>query len=99
MMGIPEPSRGWTLLTNHGRVLLLVAQNPQVRLRDIATLAGITERSAQAIVSDLEAEGYLHRDKVGRRNVYSVHPEKPFRHPAEAGHRVGELINLFTPPR
>lgn len=87
--------RRWTLLTNHGRVLLLVAQNPQVRLRDIAQLAGITERSAQSIVADLEHEGYLHREKMGRRNVYSVHPEKPFRHPAEAHHTVGELFDLF----
>lgn len=99
MASIEEGShRGWTLLTNHGRVLLLIAQNPQVRLRDVALLAGITERSAQSIVTDLEAEGYLHREKVGRRNVYSVHPEKPFRHPAEAHHTVGELFDLFGPP-
>jgi hypothetical protein len=90
----PKP---WTLLTSHGRVLLLIAQNPELRIRDLAERAGITERSAQAIVTDLEAVGYIDRQKVGRRNTYSLHPELPFRHPAEADHTVGELIDLFAP--
>lgn len=88
--------RPWTLLTSHGRVLLLIAQNPDFRLRDIAESAGITERSAQGIVSDLEAAGYIERERVGRRNSYRLHPEMPFRHPAESGHTVGELLALFT---
>lgn len=92
----PPAARPWTLLTSHGRVLLLIAQNPDLRLRDIADAAGITERSAQGIVSDLEAAGYIEREKVGRRNTYRLHPEMPFRHPAEAGHSVGELLALFT---
>lgn len=87
----------WTLLTSHGRVLLLIARNPDLRIRDLAEMAGITERSAQAIVSDLEEVGYIDRVKVGRRNTYSLHPELPFRHPAEADHTVGELIDLFAP--
>ena len=90
-------AKPWTLLTSHGRVLLLIAQNPDLRIRDLAELAGITERSAQAIVTDLEEVGYIDRQKVGRRNVYSLHPELPFRHPAEADHTVGELIDLFAP--
>jgi hypothetical protein len=98
---IPDEERNapkpWTLLTSHGRVLLLIAQNPELRIRDLAERAGITERSAQAIVTDLEAVGYIDRQKVGRRNTYSLHPELPFRHPAEADHTVGELIDLFAP--
>lgn len=91
-------ARPWTLLTSHGRVLLVIAQNPELRLRDIADTAGITERSAQTIVSDLEDAGYIEREKVGRRNSYRLHPEMPFRHPAESGHTVGELLSLFTSP-
>lgn len=87
----------WTILTSHGRVLLLIAQNPDLRIRDIAELADITERSAQAIVTDLEEVGYINREKVGRRNSYRVNRKLPFRHAAEADHTVGELIDLFAP--
>jgi hypothetical protein len=86
----------WTFLTNHGHVLLALARDPQSRLRDVAALVGITERAVQAIVADLEAEGYLTRIRVGRRNVYRLHPQRRFRHPAEARHRIGELLDLFT---
>jgi predicted ArsR family transcriptional regulator len=86
----------WTFLTNHGHVLLALARDPQCRLRDVAALVGITERAVQAIVADLETEGYLTRIRVGRRNVYRLHPQRRFRHPAESRHRIGELIELFT---
>lgn len=90
------PTRSWTLLTNHGRVLLLVARDPESRVRDLAEAAGITERAAQTILGDLEQSGYLTRVRTGRRNSYVVHREQPFRHPAEADHDVGELLGLFT---
>ncbi len=90
------PQRRWTLLTNHARLLLLIASRPDRRLRDLADEAQITERAAQAIVRDLEEAGYVTRRRVGRRNVYEVHPEVPFRHPAEAKHEVGELLGLFS---
>lgn len=86
----------WTLLTNHGRLLLLIAQDPNILLREMADQAGITERSAQGIVADLERAGYVRKKKVGRRNVYTVVRARPFRHHAESGHNVGELIDLFT---
>jgi DNA-binding IclR family transcriptional regulator len=89
---VPE----WTFLSNHGHVLLALARDPQARLRDVATLVGITERSVQSIVADLEAEGYLTRVRVGRRNVYQLHPQRRFRHPAESRHRIGELLDLFV---
>jgi DNA-binding transcriptional regulator PaaX len=57
---------------------------------------GITERAVQAIVADLEAGGYLRRERVGRRNRYTLDPDQPFRHPAERGRPVGELLKLFT---
>ena len=77
-------------------MLLAVARDPTARLRDVADTIGITERAAQAIVADLEAAGYLHRERVGRRNQYTVNRAGRFRHPAEADRRIGDLLNLFT---
>jgi DNA-binding MarR family transcriptional regulator len=98
-MGTPAKDRGvrrWTFLTNHARVLLEIARNPQIRLRDMAARAGITERAAQTIVTDLEEAGYLTRIRVGRRNHYTIDPSRRFRHPAEADHRIEGLLTLFT---
>jgi len=64
--------------------------------RDLAEEAGITERAAGSIVRDLEDAGYLTRIRTGRRNRYVVHLDRPFRHPAEAGHDVGDLITVFS---
>ncbi|GII82273.1 hypothetical protein Ssi03_02630 [Sphaerisporangium siamense] len=88
--------KSWTFLTNHARVLVEIARSPDARLRDIAAGIGITERAAQAIVTDLEEAGYLTRTRVGRRNHYSVDPSRPFRHPAEADHRVAGLLAMFA---
>ena len=90
-----EP-RSWTLLTNHGRILLMLARDPDSRLRDLADEAGITERSVQTIIADLEGSGYVTKQRVGRRNTYRVNRRRPFRHSAEAGHQVGELLDLFA---
>ena len=86
---------GWTVFSNHGHVLIFVATNPQARIRDIAAAVGITERRAQAIVSELVEVGFLSVTKNGRRNTYSVHPEARLRHPAESQHTIGEVISLF----
>ena len=93
---VGDEERHWTLLTNHGRILLLIAQEPDVRIRDLASAAGVTERTAQTIVTDLEHAGYITKERAGRRNVYTVNRKQPFRHQAESGHKVGELIDLFT---
>lgn len=93
---VTEDRRSWTLLTNHGRILLLLARDPQARLRDLAEEAGITERSVQAIIGDLEDSGYVTKQRVGRRNTYRVNRRQPFRHSAESGHRVGELLDVFS---
>ncbi|WP_055487579.1 helix-turn-helix domain-containing protein [Streptomyces sp. WMMB 322] len=91
----PARSGQWTFLTNHARVLLRIARDPEVRLRDVASGIGITERAAQIIVSDLEAGGYLTRERVGRRNRYTIDPTVALRHPSEAGHPVGDLLGAF----
>jgi len=89
---VTEPTRSWTFLTNHAHVLVCLAEEPDVRGRDIATRVGITERAAQAIVADLVADGYVTRRREGRRNHYQVHPDAPLRHPLEHDHTVGELL-------
>ncbi len=90
------PASGWTFLTNHGHVLIALARDPGTRLRDVALLVGITERSVQSIVADLESAGYVRRVRVGRRNRYEVDPAVPLRHPAEREHAIGELLRVFA---
>ncbi|MDL4813209.1 helix-turn-helix transcriptional regulator [Actinomadura opuntiae] len=94
--GVTSPSKPWTFLTNHARVLICIARDPTVRVRDIAEQVQITERSAQMIVGDLEEAGYLTRTRQGRRNHYALIADRPFRHPADSGHQVLALIALFT---
>lgn len=89
-------TRVWTLLTNHGHVLVFVSRNPDARVRDIAANVGITERATLNILRDLEAEGYLTRVPQGRRTHYVVNDRRPFRHPAESDHHVGDLLALFA---
>lgn len=91
--------RSWTFLSNHGHVLLAIAEDPDVRMRDIAARVGITERAAQLIVADLEGAGYLTHTRVGRRNSYQLAQGRPFRHPAESGKVVDDLIAIFRDDR
>jgi DNA-binding IclR family transcriptional regulator len=86
----------WTLLTGHGHVLVEIAKNPQARMRDISAVVGLTERTVQAIVADLEAAGYLTRGRIGRRNRYTINRESLFRHSAQEGLRVGPLLELLA---
>jgi hypothetical protein len=96
-MSLPDERGGsWTLLTGHGHVLVEIARRPEARIRDIAAAAGITERTAQAIVADLEAAGYVTRARVGRRTRYTVNHDSLFRHPAQEGHRVGPFLVLLA---
>lgn len=85
----------WTFITNHARVLLVVARDPTVRLRDIATTLGITERATQRIVSELVDGGYLTRKRVGRRNSYTVHPKQPMRVDQARKTAIGGLLDLL----
>lgn len=85
----------WKFLTNHARVLTCIAQDPSTRLRDIAVFADITERAAHRIVCELEAGGYLTRRRVGARNVYEVHPERPLHDRLGPDLVVGDLLRLL----
>lgn len=96
-MSDPGESGGsWTLLTGHGHVLVEIARNPNARIRDISAVAGLTERTVQAIVADLEAAGYLTRTRTGRRSRYTVNHDSVFRHPAQEGLRVGPFLNMLA---
>ena len=92
----PDGPGSWTLLTGHGHVLVEIARNPAARIRDIAAVARTTERTAQAIIGDREAAGYITRTAGGRRTVYTIHPDRPFRHPAQTGLQVGPFLELLT---
>jgi DNA-binding transcriptional ArsR family regulator len=83
---------GWTLLTNHGHVLVCIAHDPDVLLSEIAARVGIRERAAHRIVTELVEAGYVRRERVGRRNHYTIDPDRPLRHPLERDHVIGELL-------
>ena len=89
----PEPA-SWTFLTNHAHVLLCLAAEEDALMKDVAARIGITERAVQRIVSDLEASGYVERERDGRRNRYYVRPELPLRHPIEGHRKVESLLSL-----
>ncbi|WBO61849.1 MarR family transcriptional regulator [Streptomyces camelliae] len=93
--GVPEPHTGWTFLTSHARVLASIADNHNVRIRDIAARCRLTERAVQKIISDLERDGYLSHTRKGRVNQYRIDPSKILRHPAEAGLTVASLLSML----
>ena len=90
-----QDGRSWTFLTNHARVLIYITRNPRARVRDMASAIGITERATQGIVKDLEEAGYAQRSRIGRRNRYTITPNRPFRHPAEGDQTIDGLLALF----
>ena len=86
----------WSFLTKHARVLVCIAHDPGVRLRDIATMLGITERSAYGIVDDLVTEGYVLKDKDGRRNRYQIQAHLPLREPIGREPTIGEVLEILV---
>ena len=86
----------WTFLTNHARVLLCVARDPGVRLRDIAASLDITERSAFGIITDLVEAGYVVKEKEGRRNRYHIQAHLPLPEPDGRQRTVGEVLALLA---
>jgi predicted ArsR family transcriptional regulator len=93
-----DPHQGlprWDFLTNHAHVLVCIARDPGIRLREIAANVGITERAAHRILSELVDEGYVVRERQGRRNHYQVKTELPLRHPLAREHEVGDLLEVL----
>jgi hypothetical protein len=85
----------WNFLTNHGRALLCIAHNPDIRMRDIAASLDITERRAHGIVTDLTEAGYLIKNKQGRRNRYEVQSHLPIPEPTGRERSIGEILDLL----
>jgi DNA-binding MarR family transcriptional regulator len=94
-MSTSDQNKTWRFLSNHTQVLLCIQRDPDARFRDIADVVGITERAAQRIVAELIESGYVERERIGRRNRYSVNPDIAMRHPAQNGHEIGELLRLL----
>ena len=88
----------WTFLTNHALVLLCIAEDPGIRLRDIGARVGITERAAHRIVGELEGSGYVARRRNGRRNHYTVIAHAPLPDPLASKQRVGDLLAILGEP-
>ena len=86
----------WSFLTNHARALLCIAHDPGVRLRDLAAMVGVTERSAHAIVTDLVDAGYVVKEKAGRRNRYHIQEHLPLLDPMAEERTIGEMLALLV---
>jgi DNA-binding MarR family transcriptional regulator len=91
-----EEQPSWTFLSNHTHVLVCLAGDGDLTVRDIAQKVGITERAVMRIVAELEQGGVLERERDGRRNRYRIHSEVPLRHPLEAHCRIGDLLQLVV---
>ena len=89
--------RSWAFITSHGAVLIEVARASDSTVRELAERAGLTERQAHRVLTDLCEEGYLTRERVGRRNRYRVNESRPMRHRTVADHRIGELLGVLAP--
>jgi DNA-binding IscR family transcriptional regulator len=95
----PVEEASWTFFTNHGHVLLCLAQQPGMLLREVALTVGITERMVQKIIADLESGGVLTREKQGRQNTYTINAKLPLRHTVEAHCTIEGLIDFVLASR
>lgn len=91
-----EDNSSWTFLTNHTHVMLCLWMESDIRIRDVAEKVGITERSAQNIIYDLEKAGLLTKEKVGRRNHYKINAKAALRHPMEKHCKLESLLILVA---
>ncbi len=95
-MSSDQPGQRWQFVTNHTQVLLCIARDPEIRLRDVADDVGITLGSAQRILADLVEAGYVKRERHGRRNRYAINRDSPMlRHAAQDGHNISGLLDLL----
>jgi predicted ArsR family transcriptional regulator len=89
----------WNFITNHGLVLLYISRNPQCTMRDMAAALGVTERSIQRVLDDLEAEGYITWQRTGKGNIYKINHARGLRHKLIKDSMVGDLLNLLSNKR
>ena len=91
-----DGTRPWRFLTNHAQVLLCIAHDPEIRVREISEATGITERAAHRIVAELDTAGYITRTRNGRRNNYTIQSHLPLPDPLARGEKVGDLLSVLT---
>jgi DNA-binding IclR family transcriptional regulator len=91
-----DPAPAWSFLTNHARVLLCIAEDPGIRLRELGDSIGITERAAHRIVTELAAAGYISRARNGRRNHYTIHAHLPLPDRLAREQSVGDLLAILS---
>jgi len=94
MSGNKPPA--WSFLTNHAQVLVCIADDPGIRLREIGEAVGITERAAHRIVVELATAGYISRERQGRRNHYTIQPDLPLPDPLARGRKVSDLLSIWS---
>ena len=94
----PATPADWTFFSNHLHVLFCLAENPSIRLREVAVLVGITERMVQKIVTDLVDAGFITIAKQGRCNTYKHDGRLPLRHPLESHCTIGQVLDLVRSP-
>jgi DNA-binding MarR family transcriptional regulator len=94
----PDRTPNWSFLTNHAQVLVCIAQDPGIRLRELGEAIGITERAVHRIVSDLAAAGYVGRERQGRRIRYTIESDRPVPDALARRRKIGELLDLLSPP-
>jgi len=89
--------REWRFLTNHGLVFLHKVLKPRGTVREIALDLGVTERAVHRILRDLEREGYLIKEKVGRRALYRTNADvAPLSHQLAKNVDVRDLFKELT---
>jgi predicted transcriptional regulator len=97
-MNVAAQTPSWSFLTNYARVLLCIAEDPGLRLREIGDRVGITERAAHRIVHELAAAGYISHRRTGRRNHYSINPDEPLQDRLIHEQSVGDLLAILAAP-
>lgn len=93
---MPTVGPGWSFLTNHTHILVVLSREPEMRIRDLAVEVGITQRAVQRILAELQSEGVISISKEGRRNRYTINREIRLRHPLESKHTIGELLEILA---
>ena len=91
-----EKAQGWTYLTNHTHILVVLAREPSMRIRDLSDEVGITQRAVQRILAELVQGGILTVKKEGRRNSYEINRGSQLRHPLESHHTIGDLLDIIA---
>lgn len=94
--GEPLKKAQWTFLTNHFHILVVLSREPTLRISDMATLVGITQRAVQRILSELTEDGVIKIKKEGRRNIYTINRKRRLKHALESKHSIGELLDILS---